>query len=166
MVQPGTAAPMVAVGADGWLAQTASDGSYRIAWGDGNARTQLCAPMSPLPVTAEERGADDTPRGFEDAAAAFAAASPPATLNAIGRVVVSSTGDLWVDRRRPRPFTREKLFGAPGGTMDVFASNGDYLGRVVVPDGVSIQAVSDSTAVGIEFSDLDEATIVAYRLVR
>lgn len=166
IVQPGTAAPVVAVGADGWLAQTASDGSYRIAWGDENVQTQLCAPVSPLPVTAEERGAGDPPRGFEEAAAAFAGTQPPAALNGVGRVVVSSAGDLWIDRRRPRPLSREKLFGSPGGTMDIFGSSGNYLGRAAIPDRVSIQAVSDSVAIGVEFSDLDETTIVAYRLVR
>lgn len=166
IVQPGTAAPVIAVGADGWLAQTASDGSYRIAWGDGSVQTQLCAPVSPLPLTAEERGAGDPPRGFEEAAAAFAGAQPPADLNGVGRLVVSSAGELWVDRRRPRPFSREKLFGLPGGTMDVFGSSGDYLGRATIPDRVSIQAVSGSLAVGVEFSELDETTIVAFRLVR
>lgn len=166
VVQPGTAVPVAAVGADGWLAQTAGNGSYRIAWGQGNLNVQLCAPVSPLRLTDEERGAGDAPQGFEVAAAAFAAAQPPAALSHVGRVVLSSAGDLWVDRRRPRPFSREKLFGAPGGTVDIFASSGDYVGRAVIPDGVSIQAVSDSTAIGIEFSDLDEMTIVAYRLIR
>jgi len=166
MAQPGTAAPVIAVGANGWVAQAASDGSYRIAWGDRDRRMQLCAPVSALPLTSEERGVEDGSQDFEDVVEAIGQTPPPTDLNAVGRVVVSSDGDLWVDRRRPRPLSREKLFGSPGGTMDIFSSSGDYLGRVIIPDRVSIQAVSDSMAVGIQFSELDEATIVAYRLAR
>lgn len=166
MVQPGTAAPVVAVGADGWLAHSASDGTYRITWGDDDVRTQLCVEISPLPVMAEERGAGDASPGFEDVVEAMDRTQAPARLSAVGRMVVSSAGDLWVRRRRPRPLSRERLFGAPGGTMDIFASTGDYVGRAVIPDGVSIQSVSDSMAIGIEFSELDETTVVAYRVVR
>ncbi len=166
MVQPGTAVPLVAVGPNGWLAQTASDGSYRATWGDGTVQVQLCAPEPPLPLTPEERGAKETPQGFEKAAAAVESARPPATLNRVGRILVSSSGDLWFDRRRPRPFLREQQFGVAGGTMDVFGSGGRYRGRALIPDRVKIQGVSDSIAVGIEFSELDEVTVVAYRLVR
>jgi hypothetical protein len=166
IVQPGAARPAVAVGADGWLARTAGDGSWRIAWGRGDVRVQLCAPLPAVPSSAEERGEGDVPGGFEEAFSAIARTPPPTALNRIGRVLVSSAGELWVDRRRPLPFSREQLFGATGGTMDVFDSTGHYLGRVAIPERVSIQALSDSTVIGIEFSDLDEATIIGYRLVR
>ena len=166
IIQPGTATAVVTVGADGWLAQSASDGSYRIAWGNRDLSRQLCAPVSALPVTSAERGASGVSQGFEDIAEAIAHTPTPTNVNAVGRIVVSSVGDLWVERRRPRPFSHEKLFGPPGGAMDMFGSSGDYLGRADIPDRVSIQAVSDSVAVAIEFSDFDEATIVAYRIVR
>ena len=156
IIQPGTATAVVTVGADGWLAQSASDGSYRIAWGNRDLSRQLCAPVSALPVTSGERGASGVSQGFEDIAEAIADTPTPTNVNAVGRIVVSSVGDLWVERRRPRPFSHEKLFGPPGGTMDNFGSSGNYLGRVVIPDRVSIQAVSDSVAVGIEFGDFDD----------
>jgi len=164
LVRPGTAAPLAAVGPDGWLVRTAGDGSYRIAWGDGDAQAQLCAAQPPLPLTPEERGAGEAPAGFEKAAAAVESARPPATLNSVGRVLVGSSGDLWIDRRRPRPFLRERQFGVAGGAMDVFDSGGGYRGRAVIPDRVMIQGVADSVAIGIEFGEFDEVTVVAYRL--
>src|SRR5690606_9892261 len=112
-------------------------------------------------------GAGHVPQGFEKAAAAVGSARPPTALNSVGRILMSSSsGDLWIDRRRPRPFTREQQFGAAGGTMDVFDSAGRGLGRAVIPDGVKIQGIGNSVAVGIRFSELDEVTVVAYRIIR
>ena len=42
----------------------------------------------------------------------------------------------------------------------------DFKVRAVIPDGVKIQGIGDSVAVGIRFSELDEVTVVAYRISR
>jgi hypothetical protein len=166
MPHPAGAVPRIAVGSDNWLAVTASDGSRRVLVDGGAQVRQLCGTAPALPPSAEERGNGTAPQGFEAAFEVLGAAPEPRDLSSIGRVMVRSNGDIWIDARRPRPFTREGLTGVPGGPWDAYNLRGEHLGTVHVPENVAVQAVSDSIAVGIQFNDVDEAWVVGYRIRR
>jgi hypothetical protein len=166
MPHPAGAMPRIAVGPDNWFAVTASDGSRRVLVGRDEAVRQLCGTAPALPLSAHERGSGAAPAGFEAAFDALGAAPEPRELSSIGRVVIRSNGDVWIDARRPRPFTRESLTGVPGGFWDTYDPSGEHIGTVHVSRNVAIQAVSDSIAVGIEFNDMDEAWVIGYRLSR
>ena len=164
MPHPAGAFPRIAVGPDNWFAVAASDGSRRVLVGHGGAVRQLCGTIPALPLSPQERGDGTAPRGFEAAFSALGAAPSPRELSSIGRLLVRSNGDIWIDPRRPRPFTREGLIGAPGGSWDTYSQSGEYLGTVHAPQNVAIQAVSDSVVVGIQFNEMDEAWVIGYRI--
>jgi hypothetical protein len=163
--QPGSPEPRTAVGPDGWFATSAADGTYRILVvnPEGDPVHQICRDVDPLPLTAAELGRS-APPGFEEPVAAVESAAPLSRIGSVGRLVVGSTGELWVDRQRPAPFTTEGLFGVPGSTMDVYDATGTYIGDVQVPPGVSIQATAGSLAVGLMFSEFDEPWVIEYRV--
>jgi hypothetical protein len=166
MPHPAGAVPRIAVGPNNWFAITASDGSSRMLLAGGGPARQLCGAGLALPPTDEERGRGTAPQGFEASFQALAAAAAPRDLSSIGRVVVRSNGDVWIDARRPRPFTRDGLLGMPGGRLDVYSSSGEHLGTVLVPETISIQGASDSIAIGLEFNEMDEAWVIGYRIRR
>lgn len=164
MPHPAGAMPRLAVGSGNWLAVTASDGSRRVLVSDGGSARQLCGAASAEPPSPDELGSGEAPQGFEEAFAAIAAAPEPREVSSIGRVLVRSNGDVWIDVRRPRPFTREGLTGVPGGSWETYSLSGEHLGTVHVPRDVAIQAVSDSIAVGLQFNEVDEAWVIGYRI--
>lgn len=117
-IQPGAAHSTIAFGANGWTAVSAADGTYRILIrdADDNPVRQVCHAVEPLEPSPSEMGTGPSPRGVEMAHAAIAHAPPPPRLHAIGRMIVGAAGELWVDRQRPEPFTREGMFGPTGST--------------------------------------------------
>jgi hypothetical protein len=167
-VHPGAAQARLAVGGNGWTAMSAPDGSYRVLIrnAEGHAVRQLCRNADPAPLSSAEMGSGTPPRGLESAYAALAAAPSPDRLSAIGRMLIGPSGELWIDRNRAAPFTKEGMFGPSGSTLDVFDSAGDYLGTVTTPDGVSIQAVNSDMAIGLQFGEYDEPWLIGYRIVR
>jgi hypothetical protein len=95
-------------------------------------------------------GRDTARAGFEDPTAAIANAPPPGQLSQIGRIVAGPAGAIWVDRRRPEPFTGETLFGVPGSVLDVYDEKGRFVGEARLPAGVSVQAVSGTMAIALQ----------------
>ena len=166
MPHPAGATPRMAVGPDNWFAVTASDGSRRVLIARDEPVRQLCGTTPAMPLSPHERGSGPAPPGFETAFQALGAAPEPRELSSIGRVLVRSNGDIWIDARRPRPFTRESLFGVPGGSWDAYDLSGEHVGTVRVPENVALQALSDSIVVGVQFNELDETWVIGYRISR
>jgi hypothetical protein len=164
LVAPGWPVPRVAVAANGWLAIASANGSYRVEVRDSldQAIRQLCRPVEPLELSEAERGNGDQPA---DVAAILAGLREPAVRASVGRLLIGPAGEVWVDRRRPAPMSPEVLHGVAGSRLDVFDASGAFRGEVMVPDDVSIQAVSGDRAWGLEFGEYDEPWIIAYRVV-
>jgi hypothetical protein len=166
MPHPAGAVPRIAVGPNNWFAITASDGSRRVLLAGGAPARELCGTGPAAPPTDEERGRGTAPRGFEAGFQALGAAPAPRDLSSVGRIVVGPNGDVWIDARRPRPFTQQGLLGVPGGRLDAYSSTGEHIGTVHVPETVTIQGMSDSIAIGLEFNVMDEAWVIGYRVRR
>jgi hypothetical protein len=161
---PGAPRPVVAVGPDGWLALAAPDGSYRVLLRDPQDRPvhQICRPVPPPDLRRAEFGEGLQDRGYEEAAAALAKAGRAARLAHVGRLLVGSAGEIWVERARPAPFTNR--YGVPGATFDVFDSRGRFVNEIKAPAGVMLQAVSGEVAIGLTFGEFDEPVIMAFRI--
>lgn len=71
-------------------------------------------------------------------------------------ILVGSSGELWARR-----------WGVSGpGDWDVFDPEGDYMGRVVNPDGVRVEAVGQSEVLGWSMDDLGIPYVRRYQLSR
>jgi hypothetical protein len=165
---PGWPRPVAAAGGE-YAAVAAADGSYRVVVlnASGRAVRQICRDAPPLPLHQRELGTAATAE-LADLAAAVAGARRPPTPAAIGRLVVTREGGVWVQRERPGSFgtTYESFQGVPVGTYDVFDALGRYTSTVTAPDGARIQAVAGDTAWAFIVGDLDETWLAAYRLIR
>lgn len=166
LAQPGGPQPRVTVGPNGWLVTSAPDGTYRILIRDAlnTPVRQICRETVAHALTPAETGRDATPAGFEEPTAAIANAPPPTQPSQIGRIIAGPAGELWVDRTRAEPFTAEALFGVPGSLLDVYDEEGAFVGEVQLPVGVSIQAISSTMAIALQFTELNEPWIVGYRV--
>jgi hypothetical protein len=78
------------------------------------------------------------------------------------RLLLSTDGQLWVQRDRPDP-TADEVFGRAGARYDLFDPEGVYLGEVRAPDEVSLQAVAGNVVWGFDSSG-GTTDLAAYRL--
>lgn len=164
---PGAPRPVTAVAADGALLFAGLDGRYavrRLGPSDDRPTAVLCRSAGPRPLRAPERAEGDVPEGAEALADAVRGASEPERLASIGRLMAGADGRIWVQRKRPSPFGREKMYGAPGGAWDVFGAEGGYLGAVEAPAAARLQASRGDTLWAFEVGELDEIWIVSYEL--
>jgi hypothetical protein len=80
-------------------------------------------------------------------------------------VMTGADGRIWVQRDRAGPYPGlDTMYGPTGGEWDVFEANGTFLGTLAAPDGARLQAASADRAWAFITGELDETTIVAYRL--
>ncbi|MFQ5680380.1 MAG: hypothetical protein ACE5HP_13090 [Gemmatimonadota bacterium] len=164
---PGWPRPLAAVGAGGTVAVGDSAGAYRIRLLDPDGRPvrDICRDAPPVPLTERERGRGAIPEERRSLAEAIGSAPEPKVPAAYGRLMVGSAGRLWVQRDRPDPFDRAaELFGEPGARYDVFAADGPYLGTVKAPPRARLQAASGDTVWAFVSGDLDDVSVVAYRI--
>jgi len=165
---PGWPRPIAAAGG-AFAAVAAADGSYRVLVlnASGRAVRQICRDAPPLPLHERELGTQVTDERIDLARAATDAPRPP-VLPAIGRLIVTREGGVWVQRERAGSFgtTHEIFQGVPTGTYDVFDALGRYTSTVTAPAGARVQAVAGDTAWAFLVGDLDETWLVAYRLIR
>lgn len=164
---PGAPTLTSAVTPHGSLLMGARDGSYRISRitsNGGNGKVVVCREVEPLPLTSHERGEGEFPEGNDALQQAVQDAPVPGSVAPFGRFFAGGDGRIWVQRERNDPAESGSLWGRPGATYDVFASDGGYLGSVEAPEEARLQAASGDTVWALEFGELDQASVVAYEL--
>lgn len=168
VVAPDGARLTFALGPDGGLRLSDPRGRYRlleVGRGPGADRA-VCRASAPPPLAGGTLGEGDSAERSRALAEALAGAEPPERAASFGRFFVGARGRTWVQRDVPvDPSGPDAFFGAPGAEHDVFAADGRYLGSVTPPDDARLQAARGDTVWAYEFGELDEAWVVAYRLV-
>jgi hypothetical protein len=149
----------------GSIAYADAAGDYRIhVIRPTGERLLICRDAPALPLTDAELGRD-APAGWENPAAALAAAGPTDSPAAIGRLFFDADERLWVQRERPRPFgDGDRLFGVPGARYDVYSPAGDYLGEITSPPAARLLGALGDTVLAFETGELDTTWVVAYQL--
>ncbi|HEX6308193.1 MAG TPA: hypothetical protein VFZ69_08405 [Longimicrobiales bacterium] len=164
---PGHSRISAAVGAGGRVGLIGgADGRVLDIYDDAGTRIlRLCSAPPPEALTDAERGHVADGR-FRDLAAAFADAAVPAEPALHGRIVLGADGTIWVQRERGSPYPDESgLLGDAGTTFDVFSPGGEHLRTLQLPESARLQGALGDTIWAYEVSDLDEVTLVAYRVV-
>ena len=89
-------------------------------------------------------------------------AAAPATPR---RIVLGADGTIWVQRegRSPNP-DMNRFYGEAGATWDVFSRDGAYERTIAMPAAARLQGALGDTVWAYEVSELDEVTLVAYRI--
>lgn len=164
---PGVPRVVGALMADGRIAVGGEDASYSILVRDtaGAPVLRICRDAPPLPLTADERLETGIPDRMEELAAALRNAPPPEQPAPYARLFFSADGRLWVQRDRNDPIKGVQLHGPPGALYDVFDADGRYLGEVRAPARASLVAAAGDRVWAFETGEVDETTVVAYRLV-
>lgn len=164
---PGWPRPVAAVGPGRMLATGGEDGAYRVVIHDDEGRPtrQVCRAAPALPLSAEEAGRGEVPEAMRDLAAALRDAPRPDALAPYGRIFLDADGRLWVQRERPNPFDGAgAMLGVAGARYDIFDDEGRYLGELRAPPRARLQAALGDTVWAFEVGELDETTVVAYRV--
>jgi hypothetical protein len=159
-VVPDWPVPHAAVSGLGHVAVSGAQQEYRVVVQrpDSNDLV-LCRTVAPLPAT------DESMDGLtpEIRAALLRAPKPPSPA-AVGRVSYDEENRLWVQRDRPGVMGAEDtVLGREGALFDVY-SGSMYLGEVRLPDRVRFVGALRDLIIGLERNDLDEYSLVAYRL--
>jgi hypothetical protein len=153
--------PHAAVSGLGHVAISGVQPEYRIVvQRPDSSDLVLCRTVDPLPSTDDDSAGDLAP---EIRAALLRAPKPPRPAS-VGRVAYDEVHRLWVQRNLPgimRP--EDTVLGREGALFDVYAG-GNYLGEVRMPDRVRFVGALRDVIIGIERSELDEYSLVAYRL--
>lgn len=166
MPLPGTPTLVFALGPEGGLVLGDPGGRYRIVARDRELAPEraICGSAAPEPPPTPEARGDTVSDRERELSEAIVAAPRPDSLAAFDRFFVGARGRLWVQRDRYDPLDTGAFWGAAGSEHDVFSSDGRYLGSVTAPEGARLQAARGDTIWALEFGELDEAWIVAYRL--
>lgn len=167
---PGWPRLVAAAGPHGEVVAAGWGPGYRLAeFGpDGSLVRFVCRAVPALPFGDAERGApasDSAPARVRALYRALSDAPAPPRPAAVGRLFIGAEGRIWVQRDRPRALAQgDATFGPPGGTFDVFGPEGRYLGEVRAPQGARLVAASGRRVWAFVRGDLDQTTVVAYRL--
>ncbi len=154
-----------ATGSGGLLAVGGADAEYRITLMDAGGDTVriVCRDTPPLPLSERERG-----DGVHEVEAGLLREALPPHPAAFGHFFPGADGALWVQRDRPFTLDDDELtpvHGNEGGTFDLFAPDGGYLGELTAPPGVRLRAAAGERVYGLESGGLGRVELVAYRLV-
>lgn len=162
-VAPGSNRLSVGVGTTGY-AITGQSREYNVLVldADGEPVRQVCRDASALPLRGDERG-HGLEAEFGRVSEALRSTTPLDPPAAIGRVFLDRDGRLWVQRDRTGP-ADNPLYGAPGGSYDVFADDGRYSGTVHASESTHFMAAAGDTVWALEFGEYDEAWVVAYEM--
>lgn len=165
LLLPGSQIPLAAAQGDTILALAGESPRYLVRiFRNGRLSHVICRNVDPLPFTDEEARPIE-PNVPDEVAAGLRAVDPPEMLAPIGRLVIDAAGRLWVQRDRPRILSGlDFVMGRPGALHDVFDSDGAYLGEVRMPPNVRFLGATQDLVIGLEASDLDVLSVVAYRL--
>lgn len=159
---PGAPRPLYAAGPVGPLYRAGANRHYRLVISSAALvdSVVVCRNVQPLPYTPAELGESDPPTRLS---AMLEAAPRPDEPAAIGGLLASANGGLWVLRNRPDPSAPQTPI--VGGTYDYFNEVGEYVGAVQVPSDVYLVGEGGGQVYGFERGPYDEVSLVAYRLV-
>ena len=161
---PGSRGLLAAASDAGPLAVADDPERYRVALRGADAEERvICRDVPAIPLSPAERGtgADDE---MQEMAAALAAA-PAAAPQPFGRLFFDADERLWVQRNRPDPLDSwDGLYGVAGARYDVYSPDGQFLGEVTAPPRARLQSARGDTVWALEIGELDEPSIVAYRI--
>lgn len=163
MTAPGFSVPLGAMHGDSILALAGDSPEYQVrVYRNGRLSHVVCRDVDPQPFTeAEAEPTDD--RVPEEVVAAMANAERPQSPASIGRLDIDEEGRLWVQRDRPRALTGlDFVLGRAGALFDVYDHDGVFLGEVRLPDGVRFLGAVDDLIIGLESSELDELSVIAF----
>lgn len=171
-IAPGFPQPLVGLGPRGVVAIAGDTETYRvrILGSSGADSVVICRNAEGVPLTRLELGdtlldlsaTDPAEREREEFRRWLSEATRPPVPLPVGRLIIGSTGRLWIQREREDPLR----FRPPGGaTYDVFSTAGSYLASVTAPDGVVLYGESQDLVIGYAVGDLDETSVVAFELV-
>jgi hypothetical protein len=158
---PNWPVPHAAVSGSGHVAVAGVGQEYRVVvQRPDSSDLVLCRSVDPLPAADDDGGEHRAP----EIRAALLQAPTPRRPASVGRVTYDDMDRLWVQRDRPgilRP--EDTILGREGALFDVY-DGGSYLGEVRLPDRVRFVGALRDLVIGLERNDLDEYSIVAYRL--
>lgn len=130
---------------------------------DERVTRHLCVEDASPPSPPDPDG-EELDEQWIDTAAELSAPSRPALL---GRVVVDGDDRIWVERTLPRPGSGwDRIYGAPGGRLDLFSPQGELIARVQMPAGLRFQDAVGDTVWAFTIGDLQEVSIVALQIPR
>ena len=158
---PGWPVPHAAVSGSGHVAISGVQPEYHVVIErPDSSDLVVCRTVDPLP-SYDEDSADDLDPAIR---AALLGAPEPHRRAAVGRVAYDAMGRLWVQRDLPGIFRPEDtVLGREGALFDVYRGE-EYLGEIRMPDHVRFIDAVDNLIIGIERSELDEYSLVAYGL--
>ena len=168
---PGWPRLVAAAGPHGEVVAAGWEPGYRLAeFGpDGSLVRFVCRGVPAIPFRDAERGtaaSDSAPARVRALRRALESAPAPSRPAAVGRIFIGAEGRIWAQRDRPRALAPgDATFGPPGGTFDVFGPEGRWLGEVRAAEGARLVAASGRRVWAFVRGDLDQTTVVAYRLV-
>ncbi len=163
---PGQPVPLAAPLADGFLAVAGDIAEYRIRVMDpsGSLVRQICWETEPVQFSPQEIS------GMENAAIPglqddLQRVRPTGSLARVGRLLADPNGGIWAQRERASPLNvLDRFLGPPRAQFDVFDADGNYLRSIRAPGRVRIAAIGDDLIIGVRSGDLDEISVVAYRI--
>lgn len=90
-------------------------------------------------------------------------ALPTSTTTALfSRVRVDHDGRIWIERTLPSTGSlTDPTYGVAGARMDVLTSEGEFLARMTLPEGLRFQDARGDTIWGFSIGSLDEIEVVA-----
>lgn len=158
-----------------YVAETLTPAVHVLAPETGDTlRTVAWDPVdAPSPEEAYSRMMDEArQRGIEDAWGVRGGGAPPDTVPVFSDFLVDEEGLVWVRPHVPERDARS-LGGnvgmgpaGPGGTWTVHAPDGDLLGSVEVPDGLTPYQVTSDRMVGVHRDELGVERVRVHRLER
>ena len=159
-VVPDWPVPHAAVSELGHIAISGTQQEYRVRVQrpDSNDLV-ICRTVDP------QHGSDDPIADLDPVIrAALLKAPKPSNPASVGRVAYDEENRLWVQRDRPSLARPEDIvLGREGALFDVYHGT-TYLGEVRFPERVRLVAAVREMVIGLERNEMDEYSLVAYRL--
>jgi hypothetical protein len=154
---------LIGVGREVWVVAPRSSRYELLIYDRSESpRTHLCVGDREVFGQGHERLTDvDTDRVREVEALP---ASGEAAL--FSRVVVDADDRIWVERTLPRSGAPwDALYGTPGALLDLLSSEGEFIGRLRMPEGLRFQDARGDTLWAFHIGHLQEIEVVSSRLV-
>jgi hypothetical protein len=161
-------------------AHNGSDYNISVTGPDGRTVRQIRAVHDPVPITRDllDRHTKKVTTFFDTSRVDFPIGRAaelgrlrlphPGVLPALGRLLVSRGGEVWVERpaRTPDPVRLEfPIDGPPETVWDVFDESGRFMGGVQFPSGFTPRAVAGSgRVIGVLKDEFDVEYVVRYRI--
>lgn len=150
---------LLATGRSGWVLAPKSS-RYELVVHDltNQLRLHICvsdAEFFGQPPIGDEEAIDPAVPGVDELHA-----PPDSAL--FSRIVVDGSGRIWVERDLPRVgMGFDELYGVPGARLDVISWEGEFLGRVKLPEGVRFQDAQGDSIWGFSIGEFNEVEVFA-----